>query len=94
MEGGRGDRRLLTLLQEALDGLGPDGGALRARMLARFSIERTFSEEPALREARRDALSREGLAMARRLGDVSPALRQATTIRDEGSWPRTTPCTT
>lgn len=71
VEGGVVSQELLALLQEALDGLSPDDSALRARLLARFSLELTFSEDERLRESVREALSREALEMARRLGDVA-----------------------
>lgn len=67
VEAGLVDQKLLALLQEALDGLSPDDSALRARVLARISLELTFSNENAPREF----LSRQALEMARRLGDVT-----------------------
>jgi tetratricopeptide (TPR) repeat protein len=65
------DQQLLGLLQEALDTLGPDDSTLRVRVLARFSLELSFHDDPALRETLREFLSREALAMARRLGDTA-----------------------
>ncbi len=66
VEGGLVDRRLVGLLREALDGLSPEDGPLRVRLLARLSLEMTFSNEPQLTEP----LSRQAVEMARRLGDV------------------------
>jgi tetratricopeptide (TPR) repeat protein len=63
--GGLVNRRLIGLLREALDGLGPQDGPLRARLLARLSLELTFSEERALTAS----LSRQSVEMARRLRD-------------------------
>ena len=45
VEGGLVNRQLVALLQEALDALGPQDSALRARLLARLSLEFTFSDE-------------------------------------------------
>jgi tetratricopeptide (TPR) repeat protein len=67
VEGGLVDRRLIALLREALDRLAPDDDPLRARLLARLSLELTFSDDPALRES----LSRDAVEMARRLEDTS-----------------------
>lgn len=78
VEGGIVDQQLLALLREALEALSPQDGALRARLLARLSLELTFADDPALRENLRDSLSRDALAMARRLEDpgaLSIALR-------------------
>jgi tetratricopeptide (TPR) repeat protein len=66
VEGGLVDRQLIALLEEAMRGLGPEDSALRARLMARLSLELTFSDEAALRES----LSLEAIEMARRLGDV------------------------
>lgn len=65
VEGGLVDQQLLALLQEALDRLSHTDSALRSRLLARLSLELTFSDE----DARRDTLSHESVTMARRLGD-------------------------
>ena len=81
VEGGLVDQQLLSLLQEALDALPSDDSALRARVLARFSLELTFSDETALQES----LSREALEMARRLGDVT-ALAVARRARWMAVW--------
>lgn len=71
VEGGLVDQKLLTLLREALDRLSPEDSTLRARVLARLSLELTFSDDPKLRNELRDSLSREALEMSRRLGDAS-----------------------
>jgi tetratricopeptide (TPR) repeat protein len=65
VEGGFVNRELIALLQEALDILSPQDSALRARLLARLSLELTFSDEL----ERTDALSGQAVAMARRLAD-------------------------
>jgi tetratricopeptide (TPR) repeat protein len=79
------DQQLLALLQEALDGLSQEDSALRARVLARFSLELSFSDDPALRETLRDSLSRQALEMARRLGDTG-ALAIALRARWLATW--------
>lgn len=66
VEGGLVDRQLIALLEDAIEGLNPEDSALRARVMARLSLELTFSDEAALRES----LSLEAIDMARRLGDV------------------------
>ncbi|MDR7420297.1 MAG: AAA family ATPase [Armatimonadota bacterium] len=79
------ERQLLALLQEALERLTPDDSALRARVLARLSLELSFSDDPALRDTLRDALSRQALEMARRLGDTG-ALAIALRARWLATW--------
>ena len=72
--GGEVNRRLVTLLREALAASSQTDSPLRARLLARLSLESTFSDETALTEP----FSREAVEMARRLGDaasLAPALR-------------------
>jgi len=81
VEGGLVDRQLVALLQEALDGLGPQDSPLRARLLARLSLEFTFSDET----DRSESLSREAVAMARRLADPA-ALRTALDTRWMAVW--------
>jgi tetratricopeptide (TPR) repeat protein len=74
VEGGLVDSRLVSLLQEALGSLSPEDSPLRARLLARLSLELTFSEGM----ERRDSLSQQAVAMAARVGDPtarSSALR-------------------
>jgi AAA ATPase domain len=81
VEGGLVNRQLVALLQEALDALGPKDSALRARLLARLSLEFTFSDET----DRIESLSREAVAMARRLADPA-ALRTALDSRWMAVW--------
>jgi tetratricopeptide (TPR) repeat protein len=75
------DRRLVDLLQEALAAVPAGDGALRARVLSRFSLELTFSGESEPMEA----LSGEAVEMARRLGDVA-ALASALRARWLAVW--------
>ncbi|MDR7453677.1 MAG: AAA family ATPase [Armatimonadota bacterium] len=79
------DRRLHDLLREALKRLGPGDSALRVRVLARLSLELSFSDDPDLRETLRSALSREALEMARRVRDVG-ALAVALRARWLAAW--------
>jgi hypothetical protein len=81
VEGGLVDRQLVALLQEALDGLGPQDAPLRARLLARLSAEFAFSDEA----KRMESLSLEAVAMARRLADPA-ALRAAVDARWMAVW--------
>jgi tetratricopeptide (TPR) repeat protein len=81
VEGGLVNRQLVALLQEALDGLGPRDSPLRARLLARLSLEFTFSDETEVMES----LSRQAVAMARRLADPA-ALRTAIDARWMAVW--------
>lgn len=81
VEAGMVDRQLLALLQEALDDLGPKNEALRARVLARFSLELTFSDRAELR----DAISFEAIEIARRLNEVG-ALASALRARWLAVW--------
>jgi tetratricopeptide (TPR) repeat protein len=81
VEGGRVNRQLVDLLREALDALSVTDSPLRARLLARLSVELTFSDEVYLT----DALSREAVEMARRLGDVQ-ALGDALDARWMAVW--------
>jgi DNA-binding SARP family transcriptional activator len=62
---GRVDQARVALLEEALDGLGDEDSALRARLLARLALELYYSGEP----DRRLGLSEEAVELARRLGD-------------------------
>jgi tetratricopeptide (TPR) repeat protein len=59
------DRTVVPLLERALEALGSRNDALRVRLLARLSG--ALRDEPEL--ARRDAISAESVALARRLGD-------------------------
>jgi AAA ATPase domain len=81
VEGGLVNRELVALLQEALDGLGPQDAPLRARLLARLSAEFAFSDET----KRMESLSLDALAMARRLADPA-ALRAAVDARWMAVW--------
>jgi predicted ATPase len=81
VEGGLVNRRLVALLQEALDGLNAGDSPLRARLLARLSLEFTFSDET----KRTESLSQEAVTMARRLADPA-ALRTALDARWMAVW--------
>jgi tetratricopeptide (TPR) repeat protein len=81
VEGGLVNRQLVALLQEALDGLPSQDDPLRARLLARLSLEFTFSDET----NRIESLSLEAVAMARRLADPA-ALRTALDTRWMAVW--------
>jgi tetratricopeptide (TPR) repeat protein len=63
VEGALVDRQLITLLKEALERLSPHDDPLRVRLLARLSLEHTFSETPTLR----DTLSQQAVTIARQL---------------------------
>ena len=58
-------RRSSRVLEEALAGLGEEDSPLRARLLARLSLELYYAGQP----ERRLALSEEAVAIARRIGD-------------------------
>jgi tetratricopeptide (TPR) repeat protein len=60
------DAERVALLEEALTALGERDGPLRARVLARLAWELLWADSP----ARRDALSREAVGMARRIDDA------------------------
>ena len=81
VEGGFVNRQLVTLLEEALQALGTDDSPLRARLLARLSLELTFSAKTDLMKS----LSDEAVAMARRLGDPA-ALRTVLDTRWMAVW--------
>ncbi len=66
----RSDPKLVRILEEALETLGPEEGVLRVRLLSRLAVELYFSRE----EERRDALSAEAVEIARRLGDPEAQL--------------------
>jgi tetratricopeptide (TPR) repeat protein len=66
MAGGIVDQQVVLLLEEALEAVGEDDPALRARLLARLAIELSFSEA----RDRRAELSGEALEIARRVGDT------------------------
>ncbi|MGZ6643806.1 MAG: ATP-binding protein [Solirubrobacteraceae bacterium] len=67
IEQGTADPAIIALLQEALAALPEPGTALRARLLGRLAMELHFSNEP----ERCQALAREAVALARKLGDPS-----------------------
>jgi tetratricopeptide (TPR) repeat protein len=81
LRGGEVDRRLVGLLREALDGLPATDSPTRARLLARLSLELTFSDE----SERAGPVSREALEMARRLGDTA-SLASALRARWMAVW--------
>jgi class 3 adenylate cyclase len=60
------DEGLISLYEEANGALGDADSLLRARMLGQLAVELTFATAP---RERRDALSREAVEIARRLGD-------------------------
>lgn len=67
IEQGTTDPAIIGLLEEALAALPKTETALRARLLGRLAMELHFSDEP----ERCQALARQGVALARRLGDPS-----------------------
>ena len=65
-EAARGDRHLVPLLKDALAGLGKEDSLLRVKVMARLAggpMRDEMEREP------RDAMSRQAVEMARRLGD-------------------------
>ena len=64
---GREDPEVVAVLEEALGGLGEEDSPLRARLLARLSLELYYAGQP----ERRLALSEEAVAIARRIGDAT-----------------------
>jgi tetratricopeptide (TPR) repeat protein len=81
VEGGIVNRQLVALIEEALQALGTGDSPLRARLLARLSLELTFSNKT----DRMKALSDDAVAMARRLGDPA-ALRTVLDTRWMAVW--------
>ena len=67
IEQGTADPAVIGLLEEALAALPETRTALRARLLGRLAMELHFSDEP----ERCQALARQAVALARRLGDPS-----------------------
>jgi tetratricopeptide (TPR) repeat protein len=63
--GGIDDRKVIGLLEEALDFLSPEDSALRAMVTAKLAQTLEFGDQP----QRRTALSQQALDMARRVGD-------------------------
>lgn len=66
----RAENTIISLLEEGLRELDERDGALRARLLARLAVELYYTDQI----DRRSALSREAIAMARRLGDPGSLL--------------------
>ena len=62
---GREDPEVVAVLEHALEELGEEDSPLRARLLARLSLELYYAGQP----ERRMALSEEAVAIARRTGD-------------------------
>jgi tetratricopeptide (TPR) repeat protein len=60
------DEEFVSALEDALERLGPDGSALRARLLVRLAVALYYSSDSA---ERREALVQEALAIARGLDD-------------------------
>jgi tetratricopeptide (TPR) repeat protein len=60
-----GDQRQVELLEEALDALADEDSALRAWVLARLSVARSFQESV----AERRSVAEQAIAMARKSGD-------------------------
>jgi tetratricopeptide (TPR) repeat protein len=79
--GGTVNRRLVGLLREALDAVPASDSSVRARLLARLSLELTFSDETELA----GPISREAVELARRLGDAA-ALAGALRARWMAVW--------
>jgi tetratricopeptide (TPR) repeat protein len=80
------DDVLVAALEEALDGIGPDGGALRARLLVRLAVALYYSDAA----QRREDLVQEALAIARELNDP-PTLAY---VLDQGHIATSGPYTT
>jgi hypothetical protein len=64
-ERGAADQTLVAMLEEALAALDPGDSALRAMLLARLAVAIYFTRA----DERREALGREAVEMARRVGD-------------------------
>jgi DNA-binding SARP family transcriptional activator len=75
------DPGLVTQLEQALEAIGPDHPELRVRLLARLAIELAYEPDP----ARREAISADALALARRTGDAA-ALAAALGARHVTVW--------
>jgi class 3 adenylate cyclase/tetratricopeptide (TPR) repeat protein len=78
---GHVDKEAADLLAEALDLIDPDDSPLRVRVLGGLARELYFEHVP----ARREELSLEAVAMARRLGDEA-ALARALVARHTAGW--------
>ncbi len=76
-----GDPRLVSLLRDALEAVGPADSSSRARLLARYAMVLRGRLDP----EEQDAISREAVEMARRLDDPG-ALSQALLSRRISVW--------
>jgi len=81
VDAGAVDTVRVGLLEEALDALGEGDSSLRAQLLGRLATELYFADQP----ERRIALSREAVAMARRVGDAD-ALAHALETSHLARW--------
>jgi DNA-binding SARP family transcriptional activator/tetratricopeptide (TPR) repeat protein len=81
MAGGVVDEAVVRILEEALEAVGDEDPALRARLLARLAMELSFSEQ----RERRAELSGEAVDIARRVGDAS-GLGMALVARHWSLW--------
>ncbi len=77
----RVDEEVVAWLDEALVALGEEDSPLRARLLARLAFELYYSGDP----GRREALSEEAVAIARRLDDP-PTLAACLDARHYALW--------
>ncbi|WP_028059144.1 ATP-binding protein [Candidatus Solirubrobacter pratensis] len=77
----RSDPERVRLLEDALEALPPDDSPLRARLLARMSLELYYAGEPELRMA----LSAEAVEIARRIDDPR-TLAQCLDTRHYALW--------
>jgi DNA-binding SARP family transcriptional activator len=75
------DQAFVSVLEQALEGLGPNDDDLRVRLLARLAIELAYDPAPDQREA----ASSEALALARR-GTDDAALAAALNARHVVEW--------
>jgi DNA-binding winged helix-turn-helix (wHTH) protein len=82
IEGGVVDPLLISLLEEAIAGLGTADSSLRASLLARLAIALVWSNA----EERRESLTQEAIAVARRVGDPE-TLGLALIARHGVTWP-------
>jgi hypothetical protein len=75
------DPAIVAKLEQSLSAIGPHHPELRVRLLARLAIELAYEAEP----SRREAISAEALALARRTGDPA-ALAAALGARHVTIW--------
>jgi DNA-binding SARP family transcriptional activator len=73
---------LIDLLERALEALGDDDSALRARVMARLAFTQRFSDP----ERRRPELSRQALDRVRRVGDRPELVAEAAALRALGEY--------